>query len=164
MPSFLKIRDFVRVLLNYGRTHVWARAVWYGLRTYSESAALAALTGGMPWNEFWLEFKRDFPSRFFYSPRNQKDFFKPCRQCNPMKKFSMTRMMRQRGRSIFSARVRLTYRCRSIGVKISNPVHDGTTGFIRMPDLWEPAQNPDLKIPWSLAGFNSLHGLGKGTG
>src|SRR5579863_486182 len=64
-----------RVLKNYLRSQAWAFGVNKKLITYNNEKLLAEITGGKEWDIFWNGFVKDFSSQFFFSPRNQKDFF-----------------------------------------------------------------------------------------
>lgn len=67
--------QFVRVLANYISSRMWAYRVEKRRERYSDAEILAAVTNGQSWENYWSQFAKNFPSRFFYSPRNQKDFF-----------------------------------------------------------------------------------------
>src|SRR5690349_3247082 len=54
---------------------LWALCVRRRIVTYDDDEILAEITGGKPWDAFWSAFTTDFGARFFYAPRNRKEFF-----------------------------------------------------------------------------------------
>ena len=153
----------LRTLINYLRSRAWALGVEHGIIRVNDLTILSEIIGKQPWEEFWQQFLKTFPSRFFYSPRNVKDFFiQSLQSLQPYEEI------------LDDANDAAAHTFDLLGsgpVTLNMPIdwrEDFKSGatwsntFYTRLTFAQPADHADIKIPWELGRFHFLVWLGKG--
>ncbi|HET7153038.1 MAG TPA: alginate lyase family protein [Candidatus Kapabacteria bacterium] len=151
-----------RVLNNYVRSRVWAYTVQKGIVKYNDADILGKMTGGKEWEKFWEDLTKEFSSRFYFSPRNQKDFF-----LQALQSFHSYEDILEDANNAVSR----TFDVLGSGdTPLGTPIDwskDFVSGarwgksFYTDIRMTEPSPHADIKIPWEIGRFQFLPWLGK---
>lgn len=159
----MSLKQLVIVAGNRISSRLWSECMRLGLVRYDDADILGEITVGVPWETFWNTFRAEFPSRFFYSPRNRKDFFVQTLQSLHAYEDILDDA---------NAAASRTFDLLGSGpVTLARPIAwntDFITGAAWQEYLYTKTVRSndiaggDIKVPWELGRFHYLVWLGKG--